>query len=60
MTDPPPLVEGRDYTVDDRGRYVFTAAYLLARGQCCGSGCQNCPYRPPERAQPIDAPAAQR
>ena len=41
---PPPLVEGRDFYVDPDGRYVFTAAYLLARGTCCRSGCRHCPY----------------
>jgi hypothetical protein len=40
----PPLIEGRDYYVDPEGRYVFTAAYLLARGTCCRSGCRHCPY----------------
>jgi hypothetical protein len=25
-------------------RMVFTAAYLLKRGFCCGSGCRHCPY----------------
>jgi hypothetical protein len=24
---------------------VFTAAYHLKRGSCCGSGCRHCPYR---------------
>ena len=23
---------------------VFTAAYHLKRGYCCGSGCRHCPY----------------
>jgi hypothetical protein len=23
---------------------VFTAAYHLKRGSCCGSGCRHCPY----------------
>jgi hypothetical protein len=23
---------------------VFTAAYHLKRGTCCGSGCRHCPY----------------
>ena len=23
---------------------VFTAAYLLKRGSCCGAGCRHCPY----------------
>lgn len=40
------LVEGRDFTVE-AGRHVWTAAYLLARGRCCGSGCRECPWRPP-------------
>lgn len=26
------------------GYDVMTAATLLARGQCCGSGCRHCPY----------------
>ena len=38
------LVEGRDYYVDPDGLYVFTEAYLLARGTCCRSGCRHCPY----------------
>jgi hypothetical protein len=41
--DPPRLVEGRDYYVED-GLYVFTAHYLKARGYCCRSGCRHCPY----------------
>jgi hypothetical protein len=55
----PPLVADRDYTVDPDGRYVFTAAYLLARGTCCGSGCRHCPYgfgRDPRR--PVEGAAA--
>ena len=24
--------------------YVFTAAYHLKRGYCCGSNCRHCPY----------------
>lgn len=42
---PNELIEGLDYTVDERGLLVFTAAYLLRRGTCCGNGCRNCPYR---------------
>ncbi len=38
------LKDGIYFTIDD-GRHVFTAAYLLSRGTCCGSGCRNCPYR---------------
>lgn len=39
-----------DYYFD--GPYmVFTAAYLLNRGVCCGSGCRHCPYRGTDRDQ---------
>jgi hypothetical protein len=45
MPVPDKLIEGLDYTLDEQGRCVFTAAYLLRRGTCCGNGCRNCPYR---------------
>ena len=32
-----------DYYMED-GLLVFTAAYHLKRGNCCGSGCRHCPY----------------
>ena len=38
------LVEGEDYYFDERGMYVFTAAFHQKRGYCCGSGCKHCPY----------------
>jgi hypothetical protein len=38
-----PLREGVDYYTE-RGRLVFTEAYHLKRGFCCGSGCRHCPY----------------
>jgi hypothetical protein len=41
---PDKLIEGVDYTFDERGCLVFTAAYLLRRGTCCGNGCRNCPF----------------
>lgn len=25
---------------------VYTAAFHLQRGYCCGSGCRHCPYEP--------------
>ncbi|MBL7715791.1 MAG: hypothetical protein JNL01_10020 [Bdellovibrionales bacterium] len=28
---------------------VFTAAYHLKRGYCCGSGCRHCPYNGAKR-----------
>jgi len=33
-----------DYVVDELGRVVFTRAFHLKRGFCCGSGCIHCPY----------------
>jgi hypothetical protein len=39
------VAEGRDTYVDSKTGYeVFTAAYLLRRGICCGSGCRHCPF----------------
>ncbi|MBW4026288.1 DUF5522 domain-containing protein [Acidipila rosea] len=39
-----PAREGEDYYMD--GPYlVFTEAYHLKRGYCCGSGCRHCPWR---------------
>jgi hypothetical protein len=38
------LVEGEDFIMNDQGLLVFTAKYLLKRGHCCQSGCENCPY----------------
>ncbi len=35
-----------DYYVEN-GLLVYTAAYHLKRGFCCGSGCRHCPYSPP-------------
>jgi Family of unknown function (DUF5522) len=26
------------------GFFVMTAAYLAARGTCCGNGCRHCPF----------------
>lgn len=26
------------------GLFVLCAAYLVARGSCCDSGCRHCPY----------------
>ncbi|HEV2325913.1 MAG TPA: DUF5522 domain-containing protein [Terracidiphilus sp.] len=48
MDDNPPAsplpLSPEDYYME--GPYmVFTAAYHLKRGYCCGSGCRHCPYR---------------
>lgn len=39
---PTPLTPEDFYMEGDR--FVFTAAYHLKRGYCCGSGCRHCPY----------------
>jgi hypothetical protein len=39
------VAEGRGTYVDpETGYEVFTAAYLRARGTCCGSACRHCPF----------------
>jgi len=38
-----PLVEGDDYYLEGAA-VVFTAAYHLRRGYCCGNRCRHCPY----------------
>jgi hypothetical protein len=39
-----PLIEGEHYYTEGSAM-VFTAAFHLQRGYCCGSGCRHCPYR---------------
>ncbi len=39
----PPVLEPEDYYFEGPN-LVFTAAYHLKRGFCCGSGCRHCPY----------------
>ncbi|MGB7267654.1 MAG: DUF5522 domain-containing protein [Terracidiphilus sp.] len=39
----PPRLEPEDYYFEGP-LMVFTAAYHLKRGTCCGSGCRHCPY----------------
>jgi len=42
-----PALEPEDFYWE--GPYmVFTAAYHLKRGYCCGSGCRHCPYKDAE------------
>lgn len=39
----PPALDPEDFYFE--GPYmVFTAAFHLKRGYCCGSGCRHCPY----------------
>ncbi|MGO8933652.1 MAG: DUF5522 domain-containing protein [Terracidiphilus sp.] len=44
MPQPPPGLEPEDYYLEGPN-LVFTAAYHLKRGICCGSGCRHCPYQ---------------
>ena len=37
------LEENLHYTMEN-GLLVFTQAYHLARGTCCGNACRHCPY----------------
>jgi hypothetical protein len=39
----PPDLAPEDYYFEGP-LMVFTAAYHLKRGSCCGSGCRHCPY----------------
>jgi hypothetical protein len=41
--EPSQPLEPEDYYIEN-GLMVFTAAYHLKRGYCCGSGCRHCPY----------------
>jgi hypothetical protein len=41
---PQPALEPEDYYFEGTN-IVFTAAYHLKRGYCCGSGCRHCPYK---------------
>jgi len=42
-TAAPQALEPEDYYYEGPN-LVFTAAYHLKRGSCCGSGCRHCPY----------------
>ena len=33
-----------DYYFNEAGLMVFTEAYHLKRGYCCGNKCKHCPY----------------
>ena len=39
------LKEGTDFYYNEAGYLVFTEAYHLKKGYCCGNGCRHCPYR---------------
>jgi len=38
------LNSSEDYYFNEEGLLVFTREYHLKRGDCCGSGCINCPF----------------
>jgi hypothetical protein len=40
----PAALEPEDYYFEGP-LMVFTPAYHLKRGNCCGSGCRHCPWR---------------
>ena len=33
-----------DYYINEDGLLVFTEAYHLKRGKCCGNKCKHCPF----------------
>lgn len=43
-----------DFYINADGNIVFTAAYHLKRGYCCGSGCRHCPWKENESENEID------
>ena len=45
----PPALAPEDFYFEGPN-LVFTAAYHLKRGSCCGSGCRHCPYGKTETA----------
>lgn len=38
------LTEGKDFYYDEHGYVVFTEAYHISKGYCCGHGCRHCPF----------------
>jgi hypothetical protein len=44
VTRPAGSILAEDYYLSDDGKMVFTAAYHMKRGSCCGNDCRHCPY----------------
>lgn len=44
VREPTYIMNEKDYYLDDKGNFVFTEAYHLRRGSCCGNGCRHCPW----------------
>lgn len=43
------FIEGEHFYLES-GKVIFTEAYHIQRGECCGSGktgCRHCPYTKP-------------
>jgi hypothetical protein len=38
------LKPGEDFYLNEQGFIVFTEAYHLKKGYCCGNGCLHCPF----------------
>lgn len=38
------MLSSEDFYFNEQGLMVFTKAYHLKRGYCCGNNCINCPY----------------
>ena len=45
-------LNSQDYYILEDGRLVFTEAYHLKRGVCCGSACLHCPFNYCNVAEP--------
>lgn len=41
---PNKLIQGIDYTINEKGLFVFSSWYHLRKGNCCNNNCINCPY----------------
>lgn len=39
------IVEHIDYTVNEKGLFVFSEWYHLKRARCCGNDCRHCVYK---------------
>jgi hypothetical protein len=47
------LIKDKDFYFNEEGNMVFTAKYLLNKGECCGNGCRHCPYNYINVAEPL-------
>jgi tRNA (guanine-N7-)-methyltransferase len=47
------LNKQEDFYLNEQGNIVFTAKFLLNKGNCCGNGCKHCPYNYIKVAEPL-------